>query len=156
MPIGSLPASLVVSELVAPAGTSCPQVHMGSATAIAMPVERATAESLAPGRQKPVCGLRFTVTAEKPLHVGLTLRVTSGRYVEAVRKPALLEGSAPFTGTQSWEISLPSGQALAYSIAAMAGEAPVSDFVRRAAAGPDLPPAVRGIELLSLRHEVVP
>jgi len=23
-------------------------------------------------------------------------------------------------------------------------------------AGPDLPPAVRGIELLSLRHEVVP
>ncbi len=154
--IGSLPASLVVSELLPPSGATCPQVHMGSATAVAAPVPPASPQVLTPSRQKPVCGLRFTVTTGRSLHVALLLRVTAGRHVESQRKPALLDGATAFAGTQSWEIGLPPGQAFAYSIVMVAGEAPVSEFVRRAAADAGPPAAGPGMALLSLRHEVAP
>lgn len=156
LPIGGQPATLVVAALLPPAGATCPQVHMGSSTAVAVPVERAGVGTLAPVHQKPVCGLRFSVMAEKPLHVGVVLRVISGRYVESRRKPTLLDGTTAFIGTQSWEISLPSGLAFAYSVTVLVAEAALGDHLRLAAAGDELPTNGGGFAVLRLKHEVVP
>lgn len=160
LPIGGQPATLAVAALLPPAGATCPQVHMGSSGAVAVPVERSGVGTLAPVRQKPVCGLRFSVVAEKPLHVGVVLRVISGRYVESRRKPALLDGTAAFIGTQSWEISLPSGLAFAYSVTVLVAESALGDdlrlALRLAAAGDELPTTGGGFAVLRLKHEAVP
>jgi hypothetical protein len=154
-PIGDR-AVLTVAALVAPTGATCPQVHMGSATAVAVPVPAAAPPTLEPSRGRPVCGLRFTVRSESPVHVALALQVAAGRYVESMRKPAVFDGAAPLTGAQSWEIGLPSGQAFRYELLALAGDGPLADAARRGAAGQDAAAGSPGVALARVRHEVVP
>jgi hypothetical protein len=71
-----------------------------------------------------------------------------------MRKPAVFDGAAPLTGSQSWEIALPSGQAFRYELLALAGDGPLADAARRGAAGPDA--VAPGQVVVRVRHEVVP
>lgn len=158
-------AALSVLERRAPAGKTCPAVHMGAEAAVTRPIPRSAQDQLESGRLSGLCGLSFVVDLAGGTHyVAAFSQVLSGRLLQTTDKPGDLTGATPISGRREWAVDLPLrlSDSLEYRlVAVLSDERPVADDAAWLSDQTDWPAAIealadRGLSVISLSHKIDP
>ena len=131
--------TVAIKRLAPPAGGTCMQVHFGGADPVMKSVQKITGGDHGESGRGDTCGLRFEFDGTGK-YLAAFLRVKSGRFVQAAKKPASLAGSLPVSGAQTWTIQLPqkAEAPFAYDLAVLSSDTPLGAELARLQGQEDL------------------
>lgn len=144
--------TVAISRLAPPAVATCMQVHFGGAAPDLKPVPELAAGDHGISDRRTTCGLRFQFDGTGK-YLAVHMRLVSGRFVQATKKPAFLAGSQPVSGAQTWTIQLPqkASEPFAYDLAVLSSDKPLGAELARLQGRDDLSTAVQELAKKQIR-----
>ena len=124
--------TVAISRLVPPQGGTCMQVHFGGAEPLLKLVPESAAGGHGESDRGTTCGLRFDFEGAGKF-LAVHLRLNSGHFIRASKKPAALSGSRPVSGLQTWTIQLPqkAKEPFSYDLAVLSSDRPLGAEFKR-------------------------